>query len=164
MEEQIDKTTLLDKIRTEYAVFERLLAPLDEKQMTTAGINGEWSIKDVLAHITAWQQRLFDLLQAAIHGKEPAISASLNDEKIDRLNEQFYEKNKSRSLAQVLADFQATYLQVIEMVQTMTNEDLTDPTRFAWMNGRPIWSLVAGDTYEHYQEHAGPIQEWLAKC
>src|SRR6266568_6179621 len=67
MEEQIDKTTLLDKIRTEYAAFERLLAPLDEKQMTTAGINGEWSIKDDLDHITAWQQSLFDLLKAAIH-------------------------------------------------------------------------------------------------
>ena len=87
----------------------------------------------------------------------------LTDKEIDRLNEQFYQQNKSRPLPEVLADSRSTYLQIVETVQTMSDADLADPHRFTWMGGNPLWHLVAGDTYEHYQEHIGPMQQWLAK-
>jgi hypothetical protein len=44
----------------------------------------------------------------------------------------------------------------------MHEEELISPQRFAWTQGSPLWQLVAGDTYEHYQEHRAQIQEWLA--
>jgi hypothetical protein len=47
--------------------------------------------------------------------------------------------------------------------QTMRDEDLFDPNRFAWRRGSPLWDLVAGDTYEHYNEHMQSIQQWLAR-
>ncbi len=163
MEEQMDKAKLLDEMRTKYAALEDILAPLDETQMTTEGVNGDWSIKDVLAHITAWQHRLLDRLHAATRNEEPTLSGVVTDEEVDRLNEQFYKENKSRPLDDVLTDFRTTYLQIVDVVQVMNEEDLTDPHRFSWMKGNPLWYLVAGDTYEHYQEHKGPIQEWLVK-
>jgi Protein of unknown function (DUF1706) len=43
----------------------------------------------------------------------------------------------------------------------MNEEDLIGPQRFAWMKGNPLYYLVAGDTYEHYEEHSKPIREWL---
>jgi hypothetical protein len=50
----------------------------------------------------------------------------------------------------------------MDIVQAMPEDDLINPGRFAWSQGRPLWLLVAGDTYEHYQEHIAQIQEWLA--
>ncbi len=163
MAEQMDKAKILDEMRAKYAALEDILAPLDETQMTTEGVNGDWSIKDVLAHITAWQHRLLDRLHAATRNEEPTLSGVVTDEEVDRLNEQFYKENKSRPLDDVLTDFRTTYLQIVDVVQVMNEEDLTDPHRFSWMKGNPLWYLVAGDTYEHYQEHKGPIQEWLVK-
>lgn len=163
MAEQMDKAKILDEMRAKYAALEDFLAPLDETQMTTEGVNGEWSIKDVLAHITAWHHRLLDRLHAATRNEEPTLSGVVTDEEVDRLNEQFYKENKSRPLDDVLTDFRTTYLQIVDVVQVMNEEDLTDPHRFSWMKGNPLWYLVAGDTYEHYQEHKGPIQEWLVK-
>jgi len=163
MAEQMDKTRILDEMRAKHAALEEILTRLDETLMTTAGVNGNWSIKDIMAHITSWHQRLLAWLRAASRNEEPAISGPDSDEEMDRLNEQFYEENKSRSLDDVLADFHTSYLQILDMVQTLDNEDLTNPHRFAWTKGNPLWYLVAGDTYEHYLEHSQPIKVWLAK-
>ncbi len=163
MAEQMDKTRILDEMRAKYGALEEILTPLDETLMTTAGVNGNWSIKDIMAHITSWHHRLLAWLHAASRNEEPAISGPDSDEEMDRLNEQFYEENKSRSLDDVLADFHTSYLQILDMVQTLDNEDLTNPHRFAWTKGNPLWYLVAGDTYEHYLEHSQPIKVWLAK-
>ena len=150
-------------MRTKYAALEEILTPLDETQMTTAGVNGNWSIKDIMAHITSWHHRLLDWLHAASRNVEPTISGPDSTEEMDKLNAQFYKEHKSRPLDDVLADFRTTYLQIVDVVQTLDNEDLTDADRFAWTQGNPLWYLVAGDTYEHYLEHSQPIKDWLAK-
>ncbi len=163
MAEQIDKASILDQMHTQYAMLEKILTPLDAAQMTTAGVNGDWSIKDVLAHMTAWHHRLLNILHAARRNEEPTISGPASDEEVDRLNEQFYQEQKFRPLDEVLNDFRTFYPQIVEAVQAMNEEDLLDPLRFAWMGGVPLWQVVAGDTYEHYEEHLPSIQAWLAK-
>jgi hypothetical protein len=164
MSEQMNKAGVLDAMRTGYATLEKTLAPLEEAQMTTPGVNEAWSIKDIIAHITAWQYALLDRLHAAARGVTPTSYASeLTDEDIDNLNEQFYQQSKSRPLAAVLADFRTTYAQIEEAVGSMSEEDLTGPQRFAWAKGVPLWRYVAGDTYEHYLEHITSIQQWLSR-
>ncbi len=163
MSEQMDKARILDEMRTNYATLEAILAPLDEAQMTKRGVIADWSIKDMLAHIASWQHRLLTWLYAAIRHEEPTISGPDSVEEMDALNAQFYQENKSRPLDEVLTDFRTTHLQIVDVVQAMHEEDLTNPNRFVWAKGRPLWHLVAGDTYEHYQEHIGQIKEWLAK-
>jgi len=163
MNEQVNKTGLLDAMRTGYAALEKTLAPLDEAQMTTPGVNGTWSIKDNIAHIVTWQRVLLDRLRAAARNETPtSYGSDQADEDIDRLNEQFYQQSKSRPLAGVLADFRSTYAQIEEAVQSTSEEDLIDSQRFTWAKGVPLWRYVAGDTYEHYLEHITSIQGWLS--
>ncbi len=163
MANQVDKASILDELRSKYAALEGILAPLDEAQMTTPGVIGDWSIKDILAHMSAWQHRLLAWLYAARHNEDPTISGPDSVEEMDRLNEQFYKENKSRPLADVLGDFRSSYLQIVEAVQAMREEDLIDPQRFAWLSGDSLRQLVAGDTFEHYQEHQQQIEAWLAR-
>jgi hypothetical protein len=164
MSAQMDKTGLLNEMRSGYGALEEIMAPLDEAQMTMPGVNGDWSIKDILAHITAWHHHLLDRLQAAARNEKPSLYGTLlDDEGVDRLNEQFYQENKSRSLDEVMTGFHSTYPQILEAVQAMQEEDLTDAQRFSWAGGIPLWRFVAADTYEHYLEHISQIKEWLAK-
>jgi hypothetical protein len=162
MSELIDKASIFNQMRTNYAALEEILAPLDKTQMTTKGVIDGWSIKDMLAHIASWHHRLLTWLDAAIRNAEPAISGPDNVEEMDALNAQFYQENKSRPLDEVLTEFRTTHQQIMDIIQVMREEDLISPQRFAWTQGSPLWQLVAGDTYEHYQEHRKQIQEWLA--
>ena len=162
MSEQIDKASILNEMRTNYAALEEILAPLEMTQMTTEGVIDGWSIKDMLAHIASWHHRLLTWLDAAIRNEEPVISGPDSVEEMDALNAQFYQENKSRPLDEMLTEFRTTHQQIMDIIQAMREEDLISPQRFAWTQGSPLWQLVAGDTYEHYQEHRKQIQEWLA--
>ena len=161
MPETVEKAVLLDKIQTEYNQFEAILAPLNEEQMTTPTVNGHWSVKDNIAHLTAWQDYLLDQLHGALAGKEPPeFMPGLSTE--DEINEHFYRKNKDRPLAEVLTAFRASYQRVLAAVQAMSEEALNAP--FPWSKGdNPVLSLVAGNTYGHYQEHGNIILRWLGR-
>jgi len=160
MSGQVNKAELLGEMQRGYLALEAILTPLHETEMTTTGVNGDWSIKDVLTHLTAWQRVMVDRLRAAARNEEPTITGLTNEE-IDRLNQQVYQEGKSRPLAEVLTDFRITYLQIEEAVQALSWEDLADAHRFTWLNDTPLWHYVAGDTYEHYQEHSESIRDFL---
>src|SRR5256714_3406056 len=108
MSEPIDKTSILKEMRTNYVALEEILAHLNRTQYFTEGVIPGWSIKDILAHIDSWHHRLLKWLEAAVRNEEPAISGPGNVEEMDKLNAQFYQENKSRSLDEVLADFRTS--------------------------------------------------------
>jgi hypothetical protein len=163
MAEHIDKASVLREMSTSYAALEAILTSLDKVQYFTEGVIQGWSIKDILAHISSWHHRLLKYLEAAVQDEEPPISGPDNLEGMDALNDQFYQENKSLPLDDVLSDFRNTYQQILSIVQTMPEEALLNPQRFSWSQGEPLWKSIAGDTYEHYQEHSEQIQEWLVK-
>jgi hypothetical protein len=163
MTEQVNKTSILNKLNTSYAALEEILVYMDKTQYLIEGVIPGWSIKDILAHITSWHYRLIKLLDAAVHNEEPAISGPANIEEMDALNAQFYQENKSLPLDKVLTDFRTSHEHIMDIVQAMPEEDLMSPHRFAWTKGSPLWQAIAGDTYEHYQEHKEQILEWLVK-
>ena len=165
METLLDKSAILHKIETEYKAFEELLAPLDGWQLTTPRVVGAWSIKEVLIHLTACHKRLLLLLEAAAQETTPASSiVCLNDEDIERLNQQFYAAARARPLREVWAAFQATHAQVKRMIEALNEKALHDPQRFGWLQGVALRRLIACDTYEHYEEHALAIHLWLAEA
>src|SRR5579863_2722430 len=185
-EEQRDKPRLLELMNTGYTEFTTLIAPLDATQLTTAGVDHQWSIKDILAHLAFWQHHLLTYLQSAIQGETPEQMAH---EKIDALRRQFpgadealaeseqqqapiddfsdmndyiYLRNRSRTLDDVQADFQASYAQVVATVRSMDEAVLFEPGRLSWTEGSPLYAWVVGNTFGHYEEHIGPIKNWLA--
>ena len=53
--EKMTKSELLNQIRTERGQLEETLARLTHAQMLLPGVDGEWSVKDALAHISTWE-------------------------------------------------------------------------------------------------------------
>ncbi len=160
MPETITKTALLDNIQYGYNQFEVLLTSLNEEQLTIPTVNDSWTIKDNIAHLTAWQSYLLNQLQGLIDGKQPPeFMPGLSE---DEINEGFYEENKERPLAEVIADFHLSYQRVLADVESMSEETLNAP--FPWRkDGSAVWGLIAGNTYEHYEEHGNIIRQWLER-
>lgn len=63
----------------------------------------------------------------------------------------------------MLADFQDSYQQSLKAVEALSEEDLTDPNRFDWREGEPLWVMVAANTFWHYKEHGESIHAWREK-
>jgi hypothetical protein len=158
------KAMLLDMIRGERRMLEMLLAPLGEGQLTTPGVMGDWTIKDVIAHLAAWDGRLATWLEAIARGETPEMpEPGLTWEHIDYLNDRGYQENRDRSLAEVMADSEDAYCRVIEAVEALLEADLLDPDRFPWMDGKALWRRVRFTTYRHYAEHIEDLRAWAGE-
>jgi len=162
MEEQMSKSKLLERMQSERQRLEATLARLSENQMTTPGVNDQWSVKDILAHITVWERRMVRWLEETVGDEVPEmLPAGMTWDDLDEWNEQTYLDNRDRPLAEVLADFKSSYPQALKAVKAVSEEDLIDPHRFEWRAGKPLWVMVAANTFWHYKEHNMSIRIWL---
>ena len=130
--------------------------------MLEAGLEGNRSMKDVLAHITAWEQRMIQWLNESAAGRVPQGPApGMTWDDLDALNEQTYLEDKDKTLAEVMSASVTSYTQSLKAVQETTDQDLFDGSRFAWRNGDPLWHMIAANTWWHYDEHREQIETWL---
>jgi len=177
MSNQRSKTELLGKIQTEHAPLELLVALLTEEQMIKPETVGAWSVKDLLAHLTFYEQNMLHELDLARRGELPPkappsaedIANALSTEtegwpdEVHQLNAQIFSENKDRPLLEVLADFNRSFQQVCEAVEVFSEEGLLTSHGFASVFGEPLYDVFGGSSYEHYHEHVASIQAWISK-
>jgi hypothetical protein len=159
-EQPATKAELLDGIRCQRQILEDLIAGLRPEQMVIGGVVGDWSVKDILAHIVAWEQRMVMWAGRYLAGESPLLPDGPED--VDRLNAEIYEQHKDRPLEQIVDRFRLSYPQALQVAEETSVDDLFDPERFAARGGQPLWIMVAANTVWHYQEHREEIEAWLA--
>ncbi len=163
------KANLLIVLKASYLKLEALLAALSEVQMSQAGVYDKLSIKDVLAHLAAWERLVVDWIETSQRGEltvrySPGfelVDRADAEQVMDRLNEHVYLENKDRPFNRVRADLLAGHQRLVMTVEGMSEQDLTEPGRFQWWPGRPVWEPIAANSYEHYREHIELIESWL---
>jgi hypothetical protein len=153
----MDKAELLNLVLTERANWEAALSEVGEDRMAEPGVDGDWSVKDIVAHITWSEREMVGVLQA-----RALVGSDLWDLSNDERNAIVYQQNRGRALADVLAEAQDVYRQLMAALESLSDEDLNDPSRFADMpaDWEP-WRVIAGNTYLHYTDHAESIRAWL---
>jgi len=156
------KADLLERIRRERTFFETALQQVSRQDMLKPGVNGDWTVKDLLAHITSWEQRMAGWVEQALRGEAPeAFLRGIRQEDIDRWNAEAYQKGRDRHLDEVIAESRISYQDALRAAESASENDLMDGERFAWRNGSPLWRMVAANTIWHYHEHGEQIIAWL---
>src|SRR6188768_638053 len=93
------KQELIEKIERSHSEWEALLSQIDPSRLDEPGVTGDWSVKDLIAHIAAWQQRVLDRMDADKTGQPVEFTGwDVND-----VNEKLYERNRDRSTDDLLA-------------------------------------------------------------
>jgi hypothetical protein len=162
--EQISKAELITRIRSERQDLETTLAQLNEDQLIQPGVEGEWSVKDIVAHITTWEKRMIRWVNETISGEIPEMpSPGMTWDDLDRLNRQTYFENRDIPLAKVLAEFHQTFQEALKVVEATSEEHLIDKDQFSWREGNPLWKMVAANTWWHYKMHNQSIRDGLAR-
>jgi hypothetical protein len=158
----MDKDAVLDALEDEREKFMDAIDGLSEEQMMEPGVSGDWSVKDIIYHLSMWEAELVRLLWQAGHGDIPS-TAQLSKNPVDVTNANWYTQSKDRPLERVLDDFAAVRKQTVRRVDALPDQDLEDPARYAWLKNRPLWDWIAGDSFEHENEHAEQIRQWRAQ-
>ena len=145
------KNDLLAAIEKERGALETYLETLTPEQLTEPGIVGEWSPKDVLAHLIEWEQMVLGWHAAGLRGEVPPLPApGFKWNQTPQLNQQIYEKHRDRPLDEVLEQFQASHREILCVIQGLSNEELFTAGRYAWTKKNTLGTYMVSATSSHY--------------
>jgi hypothetical protein len=161
----MNKHEFIDTMRSERAQWDALLSEIGAANMTNPGAAGDWCVKDLIAHISAYENWLVELFAAVRRGALPSPSV-LNDPDVDKRNAVVYAANKDRPLAGVQAESKVIFEKLVAAIEALPEDELVNEKHTAWYvepfwkEAKPVWEAVAGDSYEHYHEHIPSLRAW----
>ena len=155
----MNKTELLDTMRDRRAAWDALISQADGERMTQPGVAGDWSVKDIVSHVTWAESETAQLLQP-----RDSVGSQLWELPEDERNSVVFELNRDRPLQDVLTESAEVFRQLLDAVQALSQEDLNDPVRFQDMplSGIP-WRIVVANSFAHYYQHMPAIRAWLER-
>jgi hypothetical protein len=151
------KAELLAAMQVGHVGWENLISRVDRARMSEPGVEGEWSVKDIIAHISTYEDWMAQLLEAG-GPNIPHIADTMTQ---DETNAWVFEHNHNLSVEDVLAQSQRSFDRLLRAVQAVPPDDLVSATKFEWSRGRPVHKLVPHESHEHYRHHAESIRAWL---
>jgi hypothetical protein len=153
------RADLLGAIEREHAAWHALLAEVGEERMQEPGPMGEWTFKDLAAHLLAWDARLLARIEAGPDGTPAPAPWPASLEGDDEINAWIQAHYRDRPLREVLAEMERSYDRFAALIAAMPEDALLTPGRFAFMEGR---ALVEGEFFGHlHEEHEPAIRDWL---
>lgn len=160
------KEHILTALREQYDRWEDLLAVLSEEQIAAPLKPSDWSVKDVIAHLRAWQQRSVARMEGALFEREPELPRWLEEvdpdteANIDQVNAWIYKTYRDVPWLRVYQHWSEGFLLFLEAGQGISESDLLDSGRYPWLEGYPLANILLA-SYHHHQEHYEKLQAWL---
>jgi len=151
-----------DRIRADRTFWRDLVAEVGRERMHEPGPMGEWSFKDLAAHLAAWRNYRIPAVEAVAHGEPvpaPPWPAGMAEDDYDGINAWFRERDSTRTLADVLDDYDRSFERLAAALEALPESVAHDPHGLPWMDGE---AAVDADFTEHlHGEHAPSVRAWL---
>ena len=155
------KSELLDWLQKEYQQWEVFLDQIGAVRMDQPGVNDNWSMKDIVAHLTGWNRWLVARLHAAQRGEpKPPPPWPANLQMDDEINAWIYESNRGRSVREVLEESQQVFQQLFAVVESLPDDvRIERDWRLVWLGDQ---RFPAGEFFDHFHDdHEPDIRAWL---
>jgi hypothetical protein len=150
----VDRRQLLKRLDKAWVAFNESYAGLSEVQLMEAGVTGAWSVRDILAHVSTWEEAALKHLPLILKGGTPP-RYSVRYGGIDAFNARMTEQKRSLSLSEVRAQLAVTHGRLVDLIQNAPEHQLIGESRFR--------RRLRLDTYGHYLLHAQAIRQWRGR-
>lgn len=147
----MDRSQLLKRLDRAWEALRASYAGLSDAELMELSVTGTWSVKDIIAHVTAWEEEVLIHLPLILAGGGPP-RYSVKYAGIHAFNAQMTERKRKLSLSEVLWQRDETHRRLIDFVQSVPEDQVARETRFR--------RRLRLDTYGHYLEHAEAIRKW----
>ncbi|PYM20385.1 MAG: hypothetical protein DMD78_21960 [Candidatus Rokuibacteriota bacterium] len=147
----MDRRQLLRRLDQAWTAFNESYAGLSDAQLMEPGVTGAWSVRDILAHVTTWEEEALEHLPLILKGGTPP-RYSVQYGGIDAFNARMTEQKRTLSLLEVRTQLAATHRRLVDFIQSVPEHQLMGET--------PFRRRLRLDTYGHYPLHAQAIRQW----
>lgn len=146
----MDKERVTAQVEEEFGKLLKAVEGLDDKAMSRA-FYGEWSVKDILAHIAGWQRSMTESMERMARGEKPTPEG-VDYSDADAWNARFSGAMKAQSGETILADLRQSFANYVRAAKAIPED------RFG--EGKTINRLLEASGWGHYREHRPAIEEY----
>jgi len=148
------KDELIQWLEDSHEKIEQLVAQVD----CDLEIYPNWTIREVLAHFTGWDDAVLASLKSHAAGGVPTVVA---DRDPDAYNSAIVTERETLSSEHIYQEWQTTHEQLKIAIRELPPEKMDEEIVFPWGQTGNVEDLVIGLTTEHEVSHAKDIQELL---
>ena len=161
------KTELLERMRAGREEWDALIAQIPDSARTEPALAGGWSVKDLIAHVAAFENWTAAQIRAANEGRAPADRELYGVEEVtvdpegwdlDRENAAIYARYKETPLAEVMTFSSQAFADLITAVAAVSDEDFARSGAQTWTGDRTLLEIIPEQCYAHYEQHAGELR------
>ena len=160
MSETPQRDALVARIGELQQEWRDLVAEVGPDRMTEPGPMGEWSFKDLAAHLYGWRERTLERLEAQADDRPvgpPPWPEELDDD--DVINDWIHDRGMRQTTDEALAEVDASYDRLAAALGRLPESVLTDPRGIDWLDGEAATDI---DWVSHlHEEHMPSIRAWL---
>ena len=124
---------------------------MSDPELLEPGVTGMWSVKDIVAHVTVWEEEALHHLPAVLAGRRPP-RYSVTHGGINAFNAKMTEQHRALPLAEVLRRRDDTHRRLVAFIQRVPESECGGDTR--------VRRRLRLDTYGHYAVHTNAIRTW----
>ena len=159
MSERMTKDELLRRILEAKIEWEATSSLMNPEEQETTRVAGDWTVKDVYAHLTWHEREMLNWLTAGRFGGSP-----LWNEPLDTRNNIIWQENRERAADNVREDSRNIHEALYKTLETLTDEQLNDPAQWPGLPADWIpWQIIADNTYDHYRDHSANLKEFILR-
>lgn len=153
--------TLAD-MRASWDEVEAVLDRIAEDRMLEPGVVGDWSVRDLLAHVAGYERYVSALIFGELEGRTPTNQdfygrddppTPEDDANDDTSNAWVVAHARKQPLKATLDEYRWAHDQMIRAVEACSEADLEDPNRFPSLKGKTLLSILPGQCMGHHREH-----------
>jgi hypothetical protein len=117
------KQVLLDRVTQERGTVFYAIAFMPEEELVRRPVIGEWSVKDILGHLAAWEEEIMRGIEQFGRGERPALLDFWDDMTVvDHWNAVQAQQGWDQSLADTKAELIATRQRLLDLVSGLPDE------------------------------------------
>jgi len=165
-EDATSKAEWLARIEQARVTWEALAALVGPDGWEQPGPTGDWSFKDIAAHLNDWRSLTVSRLEAAAGDKRtprlpwPEAMSEATEEGVDEINGWFNRRNQGRSAAEILAETRDQFRRIQAAVEAIPEDELG--MRLPWLEGYPLSAVIAGMLEHLHEDHELEMRARLA--
>jgi hypothetical protein len=147
----VDTEQILERLDKAWKDFEASYEGLTEEQLMIPNVTGAWSVRDIIAHVTWWDEEALKHLPIVLEGGKPERYSDKYGG-IDDFNAIMTVKRSHLTLAEVLKMHDDVHAELVEYVKNAPPDLYASETRFR--------RRLRLDTFGHYPVHTQAIRKW----
>lgn len=150
-----DVERLLAALDAARGAFLEVLDDVDDALVTAPGVVGDWSVRDLVVHVAAWDEHGAEALALAAAGRGGEFAYS--GEETDAINERILAEARATSPADALEREETAFAAFREGIAALEDDRLG--VRLG--NGDAVEDVIRYDGADHYAEHTEHLRAWF---